>query len=1185
MYLKRLESIGFKSFAEHISVDFVPGVTAVVGPNGSGKSNITDAIRWVLGEQSARSLRGGKMEDIIFAGSDSRKPLNFAEVGLTLSNEDGALPLDYDEVNVVRRVYRSGDSEFFINKQSCRLKDIIDLFMDSGLGREAFSIISQGRVEEILNSKSDERRTIFEEAAGVLKYKNRKKKAEGKLTETEGNLYRVRDILGELEGQVEPLGMQASVAKDFLEQKEELKRVEVAVIAQEIEELHLQWQECESSLEKLNMLDMETSSHLREKEAAEEQMKGRIHALDDSISNLQQVLLETSEALEKVEGQKGVLQERQKNAETNQAQMRQARTELEEKLAATESEIETRKTNVNTLEADLKEAKVRLQKLTATLSHIEEGIEDKIESLKSEYIERLNEQARSKHEKTHIDDQRLRTSTQKNKVQEENSSLLQQREQIEKEVRDVKEKRIQAEEKVQNALQNYKRVDRERHTLEEKIESLESQLYRAYQFLQQTKSKKEMLEAMEEEYAGFFQGVKEVLKARESLQGVHGAVAELIQVDEAYKEALEMALGAALQHVVVEDERIARESISFLKKNRAGRATFLPLSTMKARNIPEQQLQRVTSHSDWIGVASDLVTTAPIYESIVKNLLGMTVVSKTLQGANAIASALGHRYRVVTLEGDVVNAGGSMSGGAQKKNPNSVLSRKKELESLQKKLAQMEKDSVQFEDKVKSHKQRLRELNTLLQTAREDGEALRLQEQAIKGDEREVEARAKSLQERLRVYDLEQNQLSTDARSLEEKERAVSVHLKELEATIANLDATIQYLTKQQQEHAASKEQLHDQLGEVKIEVATKREQLQYAKERFETMETERAAWQAEWKKLDDELRWLTSEMNSTTSGESELEISSREKAAEKERTLQLLKERRKERMDAQESLEQLVLEAKELRRQHRNVTEQVSMEQVRANRVDVELETKLGILREEYELSFELAKVEFPLQEPLQEAKKQVKLIKRAIEELGTVNLGAIEEFERVHERYTFLLEQKDDLEQAKATLHDVIEEMDEEMEKRFATTFYAISSQFEGVFQALFGGGRAELRLTDPNDLLETGVDIVAQPPGKKLTNLGLLSGGERALTAIALLFSILKVRPVPFCVLDEVEAALDEANVARFSHYLKQFSKETQFIVITHRKGTMEGADVLYGVTMQESGVSKLVSVKLEERHLVT
>ncbi|MEW5592203.1 chromosome segregation protein SMC [Peribacillus frigoritolerans] len=1180
MFLKRLDVVGFKSFAEKISIDFVPGVTAVVGPNGSGKSNVTDAVRWVLGEQSAKSLRGAKMEDIIFSGSDTRKALNFAEVSLTLDNETNSLPIDFHEVSVTRRVYRSGESEFFINNQGCRLKDIIDLFMDSGLGREAFSIISQGKVEEILSSKAEERRVIFEEAAGVLKYKTRKRKAESKLTETQDNLNRVHDILHELEGQVEPLKIQSSLAKEFLAKKDELEQIEVALTVYEIEELYEKWEKLSQELEKHNEMELQMAGQLQDREAHLKKLRDSLATLETSINGLQEILLNASEELEKLEGRKEVLKERKKNAAQNKSQLEKAIVEGEAAVERLSLQKERETEILHALNLEVKGISETLHEKQKSLGLFNSDIEAVIEAKKSDYIEWLNKQASAKNEKQYLLQQLAQQEHKNAKLDMENEKFLTERMDITAKKMEYSQLMDNMTKQLEEHVTNFRNQQNKLNAAKDTYQKQETTLYKAYQFLQQAKSRKELLEEMEDDYAGFFQGVKEVLKAKETLRGIEGAVAELIKVPKEYETAIETALGGAMQHVVVEREEHAREAISFLKKNRYGRATFLPLSVIKAREISANQLSMLKSHSAFVGTGSSLIQYDDRHAAIAENLLGTVIITTDLKGANDLAKMMQHRFRFVTLEGDIVNPGGSMTGGALKQKTTSLLSRKTELEELHQKLAAMEVKTNQLEKQVKQLKVDVGVQEQTLEQTRKTGERLRLQEQTLKGELREVELQERNVNERLHLYDLDKNSYLEEQQQKTARLEELEELLESCKSEIDGLDRLISEMTEQKQSQQSSKESLAEETNELRVMLASKRGQLQNQKEKMERIESDLSKESSRLAENKDDLGLLTNEMTDSSSGEESLEDMAQQKLLDKNGAIEGITIKKQEKNKLLMEVETLELSLKEENRLYRGIVEVIKDEEVKLTRLDVELENRLDHLREEYTLSFEGAKEQYPLMMPADEAQKRVKLIKLAIEELGTVNLGAIDEYARVAERYEFLLSQKEDLQQAKDTLFQVIDEMDDEMKRRFADTFYSIRKEFEQVFKALFGGGRAELKLTNPDDLLNTGVDIIAQPPGKKLQNLSLLSGGERALTAIALLFSILKVRPVPFCILDEVEAALDEANVVRFSQFLRKFSRETQFIVITHRKGTMEEADVLYGITMQESGVSKLVSVRMEE-----
>jgi len=1181
LFLKRLDVLGFKSFAERISLDLVPGVTAVVGPNGSGKSNIIDAIRWVLGEQSAKSLRGTKMEDIIFAGSDARKSLNYAEVSLVLDNSDQFLPMEYNEISVTRRVFRSGESEFLINNQACRLKDIIDLFMDSGLGREAFSIISQGKVEEILNNKAEDRRAIFEEAAGVLKYKNRKKKAEIKLNETKENLLRVNDILSELETQVEPLKMQASVAKEFLEQKALLEQYEVALIVKEIEDLNNSYESIKKALTQNKESERTLSVELQSKEATLISLREQAQILDESILDLQDVLMSVGQELEKIEGKKGVLIERKQNASTNKQTLEEQIAELEQKEVLLKSTIQVERDNYQQLLSEVKHLEEQLKIRKTEFKAFDENVAEKIEVLKSEYIDKLSDQATLNNELKNSDAQLQQIQSKLDKLDKENVQYIEERNTINQLMANKQNAVEEVQKKLDSHVAQYTSLQRQLESLQTKYTKAESSLYTAMQYLQKVKSRYETLNELEEDYSGFNQGVKEVLKAKnEKLKGIYGAIAELIQVPKGYELAIETALSGGMQSIVVSDEAAARAAIDFLKKNQYGRATFLPLNTIKERRLNEAQKRLVENHPSFIGEAIDLVSFDAKFDAAISSQLGTIVIAKDLKGANDIAKTLSHRCRIVTVEGDVVNVGGSMTGGATKKSGSTIFSRKVEIEELKEKIAVMEKDIVLAEQKVKDMKQSMTTMQQDIEEERLAGEELRQEEQKAQNEKLQIDYQLKTINERLQIYDYEKVELTEEKENLQTKITNTQELLTTLKAEINQLNELIETLSKQKQNDTSLKDQLQVMIQELQINYTSKKEQFTYLEAKLNTLTTDFEQITQKLESTKEDLHLLVSEMESSHSGEEQLIQLSVQKAQAKEQTTELIAKRREDRLRVANEINALDLDVKELNRRYKGLVEAIHHEEVKLNRLEVELDNCLAHLSTEYVLSFEAAKAQYELTVPLEEAKRKVKLIKLAIQELGSVNLGAIDEYDRVSERYQFLVEQKEDLTNAKETLFTVIDEMDEEMKRRFENTFKGISEHFEVVFGQLFGGGRAELRLTNPQDLLSSGVEIIAQPPGKKLQNLALLSGGERALTAIALLFAILKTRPVPFCILDEVEAALDEANVIRFSKFLRQFSLDSQFIVITHRKGTMEEADVLYGVTMQESGVSKLVSVRLEE-----
>jgi len=1181
MFLKRLESVGFKSFAERIKVEFVPGVTAVVGPNGSGKSNITDAIRWVLGEQSAKSLRGSKMEDVIFQGSDTRSQLNFAEVTLVLDNHTQSLKLDYDEVSVTRRVYRSGVSEFYINKQSCRLKDIIDLFMDSGLGQESFSIISQGRVEEVLSSKAEERRTIFEEAAGVLKYKQRKKKAEFKLSETEENLSRVNDIVYEIEQQIHPLEQQAKTAKKYLEQMDLLKKEEISLLVTEIEALHQEWEQLLKQLEKEKEKEIALKTTIQQKEAMLENDKREVLQLDEDVDELQAVLLKSTQQLEQFEGQKQVLQERLKNFAENKEKLSGQREHTNNIIEKLQQELNEEKEKLTQLQNDKNKTNEFVKKLERQLTTEQDDLADRTEELKAEYIEYLNEQAAIRNEKQSIKQQLEQLSGRHNHQSKKNNDMLELKKELEEKQFSFKTDFTNQEKtcrEIENQIQDAKEQLKNKR---DDFERAQENLYKGYQMISNLKSRKEMLEEMKDDFQGFFHGVKAILKAKQkkTLTSIDGAVIELIDVPKEYVMAIETVLGGQAQHVVVTDDHAAREAISWLKRTNNGRSTFLPLASIQGRFIISDLLSKAKSHPGFVGIASELVNTDPKYQKVVNHLMGHIIITQTLKDANEIAVLTGRRYRIVTLDGDVVNPGGSMSGGAKRKANQSLFTREKDLEEVATKLAKLQKKAIDFEKVVENKKAEIENNESEL----ESKEQLLFTEQEsfrkVHDSYKQVQIELESLQDHLRMFDQDQQQFNQEREELFLRDKTIDNDLNKIQHELTTIQSEIDQLTSQANVLKENQDQIQRDLHQNQVLLAEQEERIRSQAEKTATIQRQLKETEEQYEGFTKELDELH-QIHQTDITEEKIMMQIQ---TEKEKIDELTAEIQEKRTKRANKTELMNDQERELKAENTNYhifIESIQKQEVKANRLDVDLENKLSQLQAEYTLTYERASKTYEKTSDVEKTKENVKHIKKIIKGLGHVHIGAIDEYKRVSERYTFLTKQKDDLVDAKETLFSVIAEMDKVMKERFEQTFIQISEEFSIVFKELFGGGHAKLNLTDPKNMLDTGIEIIAQPPGKKLQQLGLLSGGERALTAISLLFSILRVRPVPFCVLDEVEAALDEANVVRFAKYVKQHSSETQFIVITHRKGTMEEADVLYGVTMQESGVSRLVSVQLED-----
>ncbi|XEC97075.1 chromosome segregation protein SMC [Paenibacillus tarimensis] len=1185
MFLKRIELSGFKSFADRTELEFVRGITAVVGPNGSGKSNISDSIRWVLGEQSAKSLRGGKMEDIIFAGSDARKAVNYGEVSLTLDNSDQALPLDFNEVTVTRRVHRSGESEYLINKQSCRLKDITELFMDTGIGKEAYSIIGQGRIEEILSTRSEDRRGIFEEASGIVKYKSRKREAQKKLDDTEQNLLRIHDLVTELEDQVEPLREQSEKAVHYKHLREQLKTKEISMYVHQIEQVHQAWTESKDKLAKLQEEQLLLSSVVSKHDALLEKDRQKLRELEQALDSLHEMMLQYSEEYEKCEGYGEVLKERKRNLEQNRKQLEETIAAQDERIAALTTEEAELRGKAAVLEAELSALQGKLaEEQEALLGVAGETGSHTEESLKGELLDVLSGMAQARNEIRYAQQQQEAVNRRMERLGDEEAKWQEQADKLEARRAELQGKLEKTMTGLESVRSKYIQESEQTASLQKLLDEAMGTMRKWEQKQDALVSRRDTMKEMQNDLDGFMQGVREILKASRKpaggLSGVHGAVAELMRVPEKLEIAVETALGGALQHVVMEDERSAREAIAYLKQRQLGRATFLPLSVIKGRYVPESDKRAVQSLEGYVGVAAELVSCDETYQSIINSLLGNVLIASNLEQANRIASRCQYRYRVVTLEGDVVNAGGSMTGGSLQKKGANLLGRQRQIEQLDQDIKETAGQLAKLKDRISDLRKELSIRTQNIEELREQGERCRIEEQQIRAELQQAENEARNLEEQQRLFEENRIGHSAEQKDLTDAAAAAEERLVRLTEQEAKLQEAIRKAEEHRKMSESAKEELQGQLTDLKIKAA-KTEQEKHS------FEDQAARIRSDINRAKQELsgmRAMLAQQNAEMERHNEESVKQIEDLnhyrLKKQECAEQTDFKRSERSELIRQLELGESETKEQRAQLRQVEDQMRQSEIAANRQDVELDNLLRKLSEEYELSFELAKERYPVPEDVPGTQNEVRDLKRRITMLGDVNLGAIEEYERVKERYDFLNEQKNDLIEAKTTLYQVIREMDEEMSKRFRTTFEAIRSHFVVVFSKLFGGGRADLIMVEPGRVLDTGIDIVAQPPGKKLQNLQLLSGGERALTAIALLFAILQVKPVPFCVLDEVEAALDEANVTRFAQYLREFSELTQFIVVTHRKGTMEEADVLYGVTMEEGGVSKLVSVRLED-----
>ncbi|WP_206166301.1 chromosome segregation protein SMC [Mammaliicoccus sciuri] len=1175
VYLKSIDAYGFKSFAEHTHVDFDNGVTAIVGPNGSGKSNITDAIKWVLGEQSAKSLRGSKMEDVIFNGSKERKKCQYAEVKLTLDNHSRKLNIDEDTITVERRLYRNGDSEYYLNKERTRLKSVLDLFLDSGLGKEAFSIISQGKVDEVLNAKPSDRRYLIEEAAGVLKYKKRKKEATQKLDETEQNLNRVEDIVFDLEARVEPLREEAAIAEEYIALKEEMKKSDITVTVYDIESLNKDFKKLEQEIEhfqyqkeqKTNELDAMTFE-LNEKKKLRDQ-------ISNQIQNDNKALVEATESLERFTGQLEVLKERQKNSDATNER-------LEEEKQASQMRINKITEQIKEIDVELKEFKDRYQALMQEINGLEgqlsnqEGtFEEKIEQLKDRYYQLMTEQSDINNDIRFLEDKLATHQEKQSRLDGRQKEVYEELQRVWEDKSTYTEKLQSVEKELQETTEKYKSDHKLLKSKEQAYKDTESKLYQAYRYTEQMKTRINTLKSMQDEYSGFYSGVKHVLKEK-SLNGIEGAVAEIIDTPSKLTTAIEIALGASLQHIIVQEEKDARLAIKYLKDKKLGRATFLPMNVVKKRFIPQSVIEQINDQQGFITVASEGVKYDEKYRNIVEHLLGSTIIAKDLETANQLARLIQFKHRIVTLEGDVITPGGAMTGGGKEKKV-SLLSQKDELKTTEDKYQNFMQQTTQIEENVKALKQEVQNIEQSLTETQEKGTELRAKEHEVTLQLDAVLAKEKRLKDENETFEFEKNDgynFVKGQETLQEKKNK----LVTIKQDIEKIDNEINQLNASLSHSKDSEKTIQNTLNEKRSNLAVEKERNRLKEQDKKRLKEDLNEYEHTLTKINDQIELINSDDYMGSGQFEKVESQIQLFTAKKQEIETKMMDNQDKYKSIQEEIEQIERDTQSMHQSISGLETGLQDMVSKHSKIDIMIEHQLTHLNETYQLTFEKAQSLYEIPEDISEARKTVKLTKMSIDELGHVNLNAIEQFKEVNERYTFLSDQRTDLLEAKETLEQVILEMDGEVSTRFKETFDEVNHHFGNVFKSLFNGGRAELQLTD-KDILDAGVEIVVQPPGKNRQYLSLLSGGERALSAISLLFAILKARTAPFVILDEVEAALDEQNVIRYAEYLDQLKSETQFIVITHRKGTMSYADSLYGVTMQEAGISKLVSVNLK------
>ena len=1183
MYLKRLELQGFKSFADKTVLEFMPGITSVIGPNGSGKSNISDSIRWVLGEQSMKSLRGSKSEDIIFAGTQSRKSLGFAEASIVIDNTDGRLPIEFSEVTVTRRLYRSGESGYYINKTPCRLKDILELFMDTGIGKDGYSIIGQGKIDEILSNKSEDRRAIFEEAAGIVKYRVRKADSEKKLEQTKLNLLRINDILSEIEVNIEPLKKQSEKAKKFLDLREELKGIEIGLFLYNIDNYKEKIAEIAKDIEIFTNQNNDEEAKMQEKQEQKERLKEAIDEITLKIEETQNLGFEMREKQEKINSDINIANERIANNKENFDRYLKEIEEVNLRITELEEEKKQRlekKTNLSSnrekFAKELEEKEKELEEISTKLSTEEKKIEDKKKKVEENTDLKYEKSTLINTQEVNYENLEKREKTIKGEISDTISELDQKRlekDEISKNFYEIESKRNETSKKLEEINEKKEKSLSKLKEYQDKINTLSSEM-------RVKDSKLKFLSDMEKEKEGYTRSVKSLLlecDKNESLKkGMHGVLANIISVPKEYETAIEMALGQTLQNIVTDTEEDAKKLIEHLRKNNLGRASFLPIASVKGKKVDRLIKNNL---GGVIGIASDLVKVNKKYEEIILNLLGRTVIVDNMETAIILARQNSYSFRIVTLKGDVINPSGAITGGSVKAKFNNIIGRttqiedlEKEIKKLSKNIEDLEKEKQEYE---KSQEDVIEEVIGLEYIMQDTEIEYATEKQKVLA----VEENITRLENKLASLRKEQTEIEEAKKESSNTKAELEKEIADLEKEVEELSVEIKAFSDNNKDNQKYIDDLNFDITNLKISVSSFDESSTSIDEIIE--------------RIDQDIQNnKTSIENKTSLREKILEDNKmlEEQIVGLNQQIEQMKQEVETSGDKVDSLKQeRVIKNEELTNTEKEITEehtiieelkaQISKQEVKKSKIEYELEQIINKMWEDYEITPNNVGEEYKKPENISETSKKVKSLRDQIKNLGSINIDSIEEYKQTKERYDFMCEQRLDLENSSTKLKKVIQDMTKIMKEQFEKQFKVINKNFGEVFRELFGGGKAELKLTDEENILECGIEIEAEPPGKKLQNMSLLSGGEKAFTAIALLFAILKINPAPFCVLDEIEAALDDVNVYRFADYLKKFTKNTQFLVITHRKGTMEAADTVYGITMEENGISKLLSMKLK------
>ena len=1182
MYLKRLELQGFKSFADKTVLEFMPGITSVIGPNGSGKSNISDSIRWVLGEQSMKSLRGAKSLDIIFAGTQNRKSLGFAEASLVFDNEDGALPIEYTEVTVTRKIYRSGETGYFINKVPCRLKDVLELFMDTGIGRDGYSIIGQGKIDEILSNKSEDRRNIFEEAAGIVKYRSRKQESEKKLERTKLNLLRINDILSEIEANIEPLKNQSEKAKKYLNLKEELKSIEIGLFIHNIEKYKISLNEIVKDEEIYTSQCNEEEGRLERIKQLKEELKFEVDEITNKIEEMSNIGFESQKEIEMLNSDINVANTRISNNIENKKRFEKEIEELKQKVKDLNDEIkqklekkETLRQNREKFAKELEEKEKELSKLTEKLSEKEIEIEKYKQKVEENTDKKYELQSDNNTQDINFQNYDKRQKQIKNEIAGHISELDSTRlskEEIAKEFYEIESKRN----KVVKLLDE---MNQQREEADKTIEKYNNEINRLLSESRMKESRLKFLIETEREKEGYIKSVKSLLKDCENIKelgkGMHGVLANIIDVPDKYQTAIEMCLGASLQNIVTETEQDAKKLVEHLRKNNLGRASFLPISSVRGKKLEKIK----GNEKGYIGIASDLIKFDDKYKQIILNLLGRTVIVDNMETAINVAKQNGYSFRIITLEGDVINPSGAITGGSVAKKTVNILGRGKEIEKLQNdlnnlksKIEKIQKEKVNYENSIENT---LEEATSLEKELQEIDITYATEKQKIVSIEENItriETRIKKLKE-------EQNNIEEQKNKATEKKEEIKKELESISEETEKLTKIIQEYADLNKDNQKYIDDLNFDITNLKISVSSFDESETSIEEMQERINQDIKTAEKSIENKNLQIEEINSDNFELKQSITEITEKIKEINEQVKNSGTKIEELKQSRIEKNKKIEAQEEEISNKFKVIEDLKAQIVKLDVKKTKLEDDINSIINKMWEEYELTPNNVK-DYKKPDNVAQTQKRVNQLRAEIKDLGSVNVDSIEEYKTMKERYDFMCEQRVDLENTMSKLRKIISDMTVTMKEQFRKQFNLINKNFSEVFKELFGGGNASLRLEDEENILECGIEITVQPPGKKLQNMMLLSGGEKAFTAIALLFAILKINPAPFCVLDEIEAALDDVNVYRFAEYLKKFSSNTQFLVITHRKGTMEAADTVYGVTMEENGISKLLSMKLKQ-----